>query len=92
MSGAEPWMGSYSPEVGLNPGEDGMEGAPASDADGRRPRDPGMTLDSSDRLYHLTVSNLQSRQGGWYLHITEQIFGQDDTVQFSWVGYDQHSG
>ena len=37
------------PEVGLNSAE-GMEGAPARDADGRSPRDPGITLDWSERL------------------------------------------
>ena len=79
-------MGSYSPEVGLNPGEDGMEGAPASDADGRRPRDPGMTLDSSDKLCHLTVSNLQSRQGdGTY--ISPNKFSVKMTP-FSFLGLD----
>lgn len=43
MSGAEPWIGSYKPRVGLNSLE-GKDGAPASDAEGRRPREPGMTL------------------------------------------------
>lgn len=50
MSGAEPWIGSYSPDVGLKEGEEGIEGAPASDAEGRRPREPGITLHSSERL------------------------------------------
>ena len=50
MSGADPWIGSYKPDVGLNEGEEGTEGAPASDAEGRRPSEPGITLDSSERL------------------------------------------
>ena len=45
MSGADPCIGSYSPGVGLKSGDDGDDGAPARDADGRRPKDPGMTLD-----------------------------------------------
>lgn len=49
ISGAEPWMGSYRPLVGLKFAE-GADGAPANDADGRSPREPGMTLDWSDKL------------------------------------------
>ena len=36
--------------MGLKEGEEGSEGALASDADGRSPREPGITLVSSDRL------------------------------------------
>lgn len=36
--------------MGLKEGEEGSEGAPASDADGRSPREPGMTLVSSESL------------------------------------------
>ena len=56
MSGAEPWIGSYRPGVDLKSGEraSATEGAPARDAEGRRPRDPGMTLDSSERLHMVT--------------------------------------
>ena len=36
--------------MGLKEGEEGREGAPASDADGRSPREPGMTLVSSESL------------------------------------------
>ena len=36
--------------MGLKVGEEGSEGAPARDADGRSPKDPGMTLVSSERL------------------------------------------
>ena len=32
------------------------EGAPAKDAEGSRPRDPGMTLDSSERLSSTRLS------------------------------------
>ncbi len=49
ISGADPCIGSYRPEVGLKSAE-GAEGAPASDAEGRRPREPGITLDWSERL------------------------------------------
>lgn len=50
MSGADPWMGSYKPSVGLKSLE-GNDGAPARDAEGRRPKEPGMTLAWSERLY-----------------------------------------
>jgi hypothetical protein len=36
--------------VGVKEGEEGSEGAPASEADGRSPREPGIILDSSERL------------------------------------------
>ena len=45
MSGAEPWMGSYRPGVVLKSTVSAAEGAPASDADGSKPSDPGMILD-----------------------------------------------
>jgi len=48
MSGAEPWMGSYRP--GAVCVEGAVKGGLAKDADGKRPRDPGITLDWSDRL------------------------------------------
>lgn len=51
MSGAEPWIGSYKPVVGLKFAAVGAVGAPAREAEGRRPSDPGMTLDWSDNLY-----------------------------------------
>jgi hypothetical protein len=41
--------------VGLKEGEEGCEGAPASDADGRSPREPGMILDSSERLKMIMI-------------------------------------
>lgn len=50
MSGAEPWIGSYIPDVGLNDESEGDAGAPARDAEGNKPREPGMTLVSSERL------------------------------------------
>ncbi len=50
MSGAEPWMGSYNPAVGLKSVAEGEEGAPAREAEGSRPSEPGMTLDWSERL------------------------------------------
>lgn len=48
MSGAEPWMGSYSPNVVLSVT---LDGGPARDADGKSPSEPGMTLASSERLH-----------------------------------------
>ena len=45
ISGADPWIGSYNPEHRLP-----FSGAPANEAEGRRPKDPGMTLLSSDNL------------------------------------------
>ena len=59
ISGAEPWMGSYKPDVAWKFGEvaSATEGAPARDADGRSPSDPGMTLDSSERLLYEVVFN-----------------------------------
>ena len=36
--------------MGLKEGEEASEGAPASEADGRSPREPGITLASSERL------------------------------------------
>ena len=52
ISGAEPWIGSYNPGVVLKLGELKSEivGAPAREAEGSNPKDPGMTLDSSERL------------------------------------------
>jgi hypothetical protein len=50
MSGAEPWIGSYMPEVGLKEGFEANAGAPARDADGSNPKEPGITLVSSDKL------------------------------------------
>lgn len=45
-------MGSYSPGVAWKLGEVASEtdGAPARDAEGSNPREPGITLDSSERL------------------------------------------
>ncbi len=40
----------------MKEGDEGSEGAPASDADGRSPREPGMILDSSERLKMITIS------------------------------------
>lgn len=52
ISGAEPWIGSYRPGVAFSAGleEVAAVGAPAREAEGRRPSEPGMTLDSSERL------------------------------------------
>ena len=44
-------MGSYKPVVGLKFAAVGAVGAPAREAEGSRPSEPGMTLDWSDRLY-----------------------------------------
>lgn len=90
ISGAEPWIGSYSPEVGLKEVE-GTDGGPANEAEGRRPREPGITLDWSDRLHgskSCSVRTNRCRVG--HLHVTKQIFSQDYTIQFSWIRYDQH--
>ena len=73
MSGAEPWIGSYRPAVGLKSGEvaSATEGAPAREAEGRRPRDPGMTLDSSERLkvatYRSAKEDRPLRLGGTHM-------------------------
>ena len=52
ISGAEPWIGSYKPVVVLKSGalKSEIVGAPAREAEGNNPREPGMTLDSSERL------------------------------------------
>jgi hypothetical protein len=52
-------MGSYKPGVGLKFGEDGDEGAPANEAEGKRPSDPGMTLDWSERLQHGQINHFR---------------------------------
>lgn len=44
MSGAVPWTGSYRPLTGAPPG------GPDRDADGSRPSEPGIVLDSSERI------------------------------------------
>ena len=54
ISGADPWIGSYNPEHRLP-----FSGAPANEAEGRRPREPGMTLLSSDNL---------SKRAGQYMY------------------------
>ena len=72
--------------MGLKEGEEGSEGAPASEADGRSPREPGMTLASSERLgvqhdERLFIPDMQSCS-----HVPEQILRQDHAVELSWVG------
>lgn len=48
--------------MGLKEGEEGCEGAPASDADGRSPREPGMTLASSERLIGTFIGRMISAE------------------------------
>jgi hypothetical protein len=43
-------MGSYRPGVDLKSTVSAVEGAPASDAEGSKPSDPGIMLDWSDKL------------------------------------------
>jgi hypothetical protein len=62
-------------------------GAPARDADGSRPREPGMTEDSSDKL---AVSDVDSPSNA-DSHITKQVLGKEDTIQFPRVGDHDHS-
>lgn len=47
------------PDTGLNDGSKGDDGAPAKDAEGNKPREPGMTLVSSERLH----KDYQARPG-----------------------------
>jgi hypothetical protein len=53
ISGAEPWIGSYNPGHRLP-----FSGALANEADGRRPKDPGMTLLSSDKLIEIEIQRV----------------------------------
>ena len=76
ISGAEPWIGSYKPGVVLKSGELKSEivGAPDREAEGNNPKEPGMTLDSSERL-------LSSAKGQTIVHcipshISKQILRQ----------------
>lgn len=69
-------------------------GAPASDEDGKRPKDPGMTEDSSERLQ--TLSPLLSRltrnqvQRNPNLHVSEQILRQDHPIQLPRITNHNH--
>lgn len=69
-------------------------GAPAREAEGRRPREPGMTDDSSERLW--SHANLSIPASFYTLlnrsHITEHVLGQQDTVQLPRVRNHDHSG
>lgn len=92
ISGAEPWIGSYIPLVVLKFGAEYevVDGAPANDADGRRPSDPGITLDWSDKLKKQR-STSERRRRQIHQHITEKILCENHAVQFAWVSDNQHS-
>jgi hypothetical protein len=66
-------------------------GAPARDAEGRRPSEPGMTELSSDRLQG-KVQSRSRRPRRRHAHVTEQVFRDDDAVQLSRVGDHDHRG
>ena len=87
MSGADPWIGSYKPSVGLKSLE-GKDGAPAREAEGRRPKEPGMTLAWSERLY--IVSHRAFPAPEHHLHVSKQVSRQDDSVEFLRVLHDEH--
>lgn len=42
--------------MGLKCSEEGEQGAPAREAEGRRPKDPGITLDWSERLIEIGMN------------------------------------
>lgn len=93
MSGAEPWMGSYSP--GMREAPSGM---PPSEADGRRPSEPGMTDVSSERMSpnkfsaagRRAVSLGEMRRSSKKKSTRERT--EDDAVQLPRVGADEHGG
>ena len=90
ISGAEPWMGSYNPGVVLKSGELKSEivGAPAREAEGNNPREPGMTLDSSESL--VSSKKCQTAAKRICSHVPEQVLRQQNAVKFSRVRDDQH--
>lgn len=73
ISGAEPWMGSYNPGVVLKSGalKSEIVGAPAREAEGNNPREPGMTLDSSERL--VSSAECQVALSTLHPHISKQV-------------------
>jgi len=85
ISGAEPWMGSYNPVVVLKSGalKSEIVGAPAREAEGNNPREPGMTLDSSERLGCRQQST--KRHSRVYTHISPNKFSVSKTP-FSFRG------
>lgn len=86
ISGAEPWIGSYSPEVGLKEVE-GTDGGPANEAEGRRPREPGITLDWSDRLHGSKSCSVGQIDAWWDTHMSPNKFSVKITP-FSFLGSD----
>ena len=67
-------------------------GAPARDAEGRRPSDPGMTELSSERLVSVTALLCTSLASTTRLnpHVTEHVLGQEHTVELARVGDHDH--
>lgn len=87
MSGADPWIGSYKPSVGLKSLE-GKDGAPAREAEGRRPKEPGMTLAWSERLYVVSYRVCPALKR--HIHVSKQVSCQHNSVEFLRVLHDKH--
>jgi len=83
-------MGSYRPGVGLNEGSEGDVGASARDAEGNKPSEPGMILASSDKLQ--TKLRYERTELHRTLHVTEQVFSKNNTVQLPGISDDVHGG
>ena len=85
ISGADPWIGSYNPEHRLP-----FSGAPANEAEGRRPKEPGMTLLSSDKLIERASQCRLVMPVPEDLHVPEHILCQNYAVQLSRVSDHKH--
>lgn len=80
--------------MGVKSGERGSAaagGAPEREAEGRRPSEPGMTLDSSDKLrcHIVSVERNGQRES---LHIAEQVLSEENTIKLPRARNDEHAG
>ena len=66
-------------------------GAPARDAEGRRPSDPGMTELSSDRLRNINETARGDHRHARDLHVPKHVLRDQNTVKLPRAGDHDHS-
>lgn len=72
--------------MGLKSDAEGEEGAPARDAEGRRPSEPGMTLDWSERLMGGVSEIFNFRENGEETYMSPNKFSVSMTP-FNFFGF-----
>lgn len=85
IGGAKETHGSYMPVTGSF-----AFGAPANEADGKSPSEPGITELSSLRLpsHQLLHPVIMSHQ--YHSHIAKHVFGQNHSIQLPRIGNHDH--